>query len=182
MDKLNNLKKESTAAGQKRYSPEPLLRCKSPAKRRRTGGSSPATEAQAPYTCRSTADDSAAKLSIQFQSLAVNSIHRLSTLTYEQDEASFHAYNIWLACAKRDFQNAQKFLAHLPFNFDIPNLLMTPPDDLKGSLTFKFGELTSILDLPGVKDTDAFDRRWGVNFTITYIRIANLDKQVCRKN
>ena len=43
MDKLNNLKKESTAAGQKRNSPVPD-RCKSPAKRRRTGGSSsPAT-------------------------------------------------------------------------------------------------------------------------------------------
>ena len=38
---------------------------------------------------------------------------------------------------------------------------MTPPDDLKGSLTFKFGELTSILDLPGVKDTDAFRQALG---------------------
>lgn len=159
MDKLIELKQTPNAAGQKRNSPVPP-RSESPAKRRRSV-SSPATKAKAPYTGRSTADDSAAKLSIQFQSLTVNSIHRLSTLTYEQDEASFHAYNIWLACTKRDFQNAQKFLAHLPFNFDIPNLLMTPPDDLKGSLTFEFGELTSILDLPGVRDADAFRQALG---------------------
>ena len=38
---------------------------------------------------------------------------------------------------------------------------MTPPDDLKGSLTFEFGELTSILDLPGVRDADAFRQALG---------------------
>ena len=45
MDKLLELKQTPNAAGQKRNSPVPP-RCKSPAKRRRTGGSSPATAQQ----------------------------------------------------------------------------------------------------------------------------------------